>query len=97
MCTASGVTASSNTILASTAGSNRAVVAYQVTETSDSAVVIFSSSNFTNSTTLAAPSATSKPYGNKGFVVFRKGGDGAVLQANQATNTNVVGGFATVL
>ena len=97
MCTAAGVTATTNTITSSTPGSNRAVIAYQATETSDASVVIFSSSNFTNATTLEAPSATSKPYGNKGFVVFRKGGDGAVLQANQATNTNVVGGFAATL
>lgn len=97
MCSASGVTASSNTILASTAGSNRAVIAYQVSDTSDSAVVLFSSSNFTNVSPFTAPLATAKPYGNKGFVVFRKGGDGAVLQANQSTNTNVVGGSATTL
>ena len=98
MCTAAGITASSTTIISdSTSGSNRAVIAYQATELSDASVVIFSSSNFTNGSTPTVPSATSRPYGNKGFVVFRKGGDGAVLQVNQATNTSVVGGFAATL
>jgi hypothetical protein len=41
--------------------------------------------------------STGKPFGTKGFVVFRKGGDGTVLQMSQATNTNVIGGAATVL
>jgi prepilin-type N-terminal cleavage/methylation domain-containing protein len=97
MCSAPPITASSNTVINSTAGTTRAVIAYQVSETNDSAVVIFSSSNFTNQATPVAPVAAGKPFGNKGFVVFRKGGDGGVLQANQATNTNVVGGFATTL
>ena len=99
MCSAPSVTASSNTIVSgSTEGVNRAVIAYQVSDTNDSAVVIFSSSNFTNAASSpVAPVAAGKPYGTKGFVVFRKGGDGSVLQNNQATNTNVVGGFATKL
>lgn len=94
MCSAPPITATSNNVITSTAGTTRAVVAYQVSETNDSAVVIFSSSNFTNKSSPTAPLSTGKPYGTKGFVVFRKGGDGAVLQNNQATNTNVVGGFA---
>jgi hypothetical protein len=97
MCSAPPITASSNTVVTSTAGTTRAVIAYQVSETNDSAVVIFSSSNFTNQATPTAPVAAGKPFGNKGFVVFRKGGDGGVLQSSQATNTNVVGGSATIL
>jgi prepilin-type N-terminal cleavage/methylation domain-containing protein len=97
MCSSVPITASSNTITTSTAGTTRAVIAYQVSETNDSSVVIFSSSNFTNLATPVAPVATGKPFGNKGFVVFRKGGDGIFLQVSQATNTNVIGGAATVL
>lgn len=97
MCSAPPITASSNTVVTSTAGTTRAVIAYQVSETNDSAVVIFSSSNFTNQATPTAPVADSKPFGSKGFVVFRKSGDGGVLQASQATNTNVVGAAATIL
>lgn len=92
MCSAPSVTANSNNIATSTAGSNRAVVLYGVTDTNDSAVILFTTSNFTNLATPVAPIAAGKPYGTKGFVVFRKGGDGSVLQNNQATNTNFVGG-----
>jgi prepilin-type N-terminal cleavage/methylation domain-containing protein len=97
--TAPGVVAPLNTDPAGfTAGSNRAIVLYSVRETNDSSTVIFSSSNFTNGTTGGtAPVADGKPYGNKGFVVFRKGGDGAVLQARQAGQSNVVGGYAAPL
>lgn len=97
MCSAPPITVSSNTVVTSAAGTTRALVAYKVSETNDSAVVIFSTSNFTNKSGATAPVATGKPYGTKGFVVFRKGGDGTVLQNNQATNTNVVGGFAATL
>lgn len=98
MCSAPAVTASSNTIVTgSTPGTTRAVLGYQVSETNESTVVLFTSSNFTNANAPTAPIATGKPYGTKGFVVFRKGGDGAVLQTSQATNTNVIGGFATIL
>jgi prepilin-type N-terminal cleavage/methylation domain-containing protein len=97
MCSAPPITATSNAVVNSTAGTTRAVIAYQVSETNDSSVVIFSSSNFTNATSPTAPVAGGKPFGNKGFVVFRKGGDGGVLQVNQATNTNIVGGYAAPL
>ena len=97
MCSAPPITATSTNVVSSTPGTTRAIIAYQVSETNDSAVVIFSSSNFTNQASPTVPLATGKPYGAKGFVVFRKGGDGAVLQNNQATNTNVVGGFAAEL
>jgi prepilin-type N-terminal cleavage/methylation domain-containing protein len=98
MCSAPPITANTNTIVSgSAAGVSRAIVGYQVSETNDSAVVLFSSSNFTNKAAPVAPVASGKPFGNKGFVVFRKGGDGGILQVNQATNTNIVGGFAAEL
>jgi len=34
------------------------------------------------------------PFGNKGFVVFRKAGDGAILMPKQVGQTNVIGAFA---
>ena len=74
----------------------RAVLLYRVSETNDNNTVLFTSSNFTNAAPPVAPAANALPYGDKGFVVFRKGGDGAVLQARQATNTNVIGGFVDV-
>lgn len=71
-----------------------AIVAYQVAENSEGNVVFLSSANFTNTATGgAAPTATARPYGTKGFVVFRKAGDGTILQTRQAGNTNIVGAF----
>jgi prepilin-type N-terminal cleavage/methylation domain-containing protein len=77
----------------------RAILLYQVSETNNNNTVIFSSANFTNTSSGgSALSASALPYGDKGFVVFRKGGDGAVLQARQtgSTFTNVIGEFAEV-
>jgi prepilin-type N-terminal cleavage/methylation domain-containing protein len=77
------------------AGKNpgRAILLYPVSETNDSGATLFSSANFTNvqNGTPVAPVASSLPYGIKGFLIFRKGGDGAMLQQRQATNTNVIG------
>lgn len=77
--------------------SGRAIVLYPVSETNDSSFVLFSSANFTNTAGGGTrPAATALPYGEKGFIVFRKGGDGAILQARQTGQnfTNVIGGFA---
>lgn len=71
-----------------------AMVVYQVSENSEGNVVFLSTANFTNSSAGGtAPVAGGKPYGNKGFVVFRKAGDGAILQPRQAGQTNIVGGY----
>jgi prepilin-type N-terminal cleavage/methylation domain-containing protein len=73
----------------------RAVILYNVSETNDGSTVLFSSSNFTNNQSGGTPPVSSSlPYGEKGFVVFRKGGDGAVLQTRQAGQTNIVGAFS---
>ncbi|MEI8294371.1 MAG: type II secretion system protein [bacterium] len=98
MCSAPSVTALTNTIVSgSTPGTSRAIIAYQVSETNDSSVVLFTTSNFTNQASPVAPVSSAKPYGNKGFVVYRKGGDGGIIKPNQATNTNIIGGFASQL
>jgi len=98
MVSAPGVTAPLNTSPANlTTGtrSGRAIVLYNVSETNNGSTVLFSSSNFTNNANGgSALSAAALPYGDKGFVVFRKGGDGAVLQSKQAGQTNIVGGFS---
>lgn len=84
----------------SSAPTKSALVIYQVTENSDGATVFLSTANFTNSASGGtAPAATAKPYGNKGYVVFRKAGDGAILQPRQvgSTYTNIIGQFTNVL
>jgi len=98
MVSAPGVTAPLNTTPAGlTAGtkSGRAIILYNVADTNDSSTVLFSSSNFTNNTSGgAAPLKAALPYGDKGFIVFRKGGDGSILQSRQAGQTNIVGQFS---
>ncbi len=73
-----------------------ALILYKVTENSDGATVFLSSANFVNSTNGGnALQATSKPYGNKGYLVFRKAGDGTILQPRQtgSTYTNIIGQY----
>jgi len=71
------------------------ILMYAVSSNSPATAVIFTSANFTN-TPGGGLRLDSKavPYGTKGFVVFRKGGDGAIRLARQAGDTNVVGTFA---
>jgi len=74
-----------------------AVIVYSVAENSDGGTVFLTSANFTNSASGGVkPLNTARPYGEKGFVVFRKAGDGSILQARQTgqTYTNIIGGFA---
>lgn len=72
------------------------LVLYAVAENSDGATVFLSSANFTNIPAggpAGGLAATAKPYGNKGFVVFRKAGDGVILQPRQTgpTYSNIIG------
>jgi prepilin-type N-terminal cleavage/methylation domain-containing protein len=100
MVSAPGITAPLNTAPTGlTAGtkSGRAIILYNVSDTNDSSTVLFSSSNFTNNANGGtAPLKTALPYGDKGFVVFRKGGDGSILQSRQAGLTNIVGQFSGI-
>ncbi len=78
--------------------SDTAIFAYAVSTNSDSNTVFLTSANVTNTPTggtALEPSA--KPYGNKGFAVFRKGGDGAILLPKQVGNTNLIGTYAPIL
>ena len=97
---APGITVPPNAILedlkAGPGREGRAVVLYLVSETNNNNAVLFSTANFTNTLTGGEPlQSTSLPYGDKGYVVFRKGGDGAVLQSRQTGRgfTNVIGEY----
>jgi hypothetical protein len=71
-----------------------AVRVYAVTKDSSGGAVTFTSGNFTNTPTGGeALSPSAKPFGNKGFVVFRKGGDGSVYLPMQVGKTNLIGSF----
>ena len=92
-------TATLSSLTPGQAANGRAVVLYQVAETNENTTVLFSSSNFTNNSSGGdALSASSLPYGDKLYIVFRKGGDGSILQARQVGSTfsNVIGAFAEV-
>lgn len=74
---------------------NTGVLVYSIKEESEGSVVFLTSANFTNTPTGGSSlDASAKPFGNKGFAVFRKAGDGAILLPKQVGNTNVIGGFA---
>jgi type II secretory pathway pseudopilin PulG len=75
--------------------SNCAILVYAVSSKSSADTVLFTSANFLYSPTGGSVlNATNKPFGNKGFVVFRKGGDGAILLPRQVTATNIIGAYA---
>jgi len=90
MISAPGVIA--NPELAPNSQTKSAVKIYTVTENSDGGTIFLTTQNYTFNTPLTG---TNKPYGDKGFIVFRKAGDGTVLQARQAQLTNLVGTLPT--
>lgn len=74
---------------------NRAVVLYAVSSNSAPETVFLTSANFTNTPKGGVPLLkAAKPFGTKGFVVFRKGGDGTVLDKKQVGDTKVIGAYA---
>ena len=85
MLSAPGVLRGTNTAV--TAQTPSALNVFNVGEASPMQAVFITSANYTNGTALVA---SSKPFGNKAFIVFRKGGDGLVYQATQATNTTLL-------
>jgi type II secretory pathway pseudopilin PulG len=75
-----------------------AVLVYGVTEEDESDVVFLTTANFTNTPAGGSPPlADGKPFGDKVFVVFRKGGEGAILFPRFAGDTKLVGKYAPLL
>jgi prepilin-type N-terminal cleavage/methylation domain-containing protein len=75
-----------------------ALIAYQVQENSEGSTVFLSTANYDFSSGQGQPlSPTAKPYGDKGFVIFHKAGDGAVFLPKQATNSALIGTNANKL
>jgi len=80
--------------------SETAVRVYAVTKDSQVDAVLFTSGNFTNTPTGGeALNPSAKPYGNEGFVVFRKGGygvfdlSGSAYPPKYVGKTNIIGSF----
>jgi prepilin-type N-terminal cleavage/methylation domain-containing protein len=85
---ACGVTSSGtgNTQTVTLSGTS-AVKVYPVTEADASNVIFAVSRNYTYDTALtpSTTAAPNNPYGDKGFIVQRKGGDASVLRSGNAT------------
>ena len=85
MLSAAGAIRPTNTALSASTPS--ALSVFNIGESSTMQTAFITSANYTNGQPL---SATAKPFGNKAFVVFYKGGDGLVYQAMQASNTSLL-------
>ena len=63
-------------------GTTLAMKIFRITEAASSNVVFMESNNYTYDTTLAG--VTTNPFGDKGFIIQRKGGDASILRKNNA-------------
>ena len=81
-----------------TSMANSAVLVYAISTNSSGNTVFLTSANFTNTPNGGAPlDPKTKPFGNEGFVVFRKAGDGAILLPRQTNQTNIIGSYVPLL
>lgn len=75
------------------ATSNCAFKIYQVKESDGANVIFLATRNFTYSDnpSIAISMAPGVPFGDKGFVIFHKGGDGTFYKRQQATSKMLLG------
>ena len=66
-----------------------ALKVYLVKESDSSNTVFLASKNYTYNTPLNHPNV--QPYGDKGIVVLRKGGDASILKKQQTQKLNLIG------
>jgi len=66
-------------------GGTSALKVYKVSDVDPANTIFAATANYVYNET---PTATAAPYGDKGFVVIRKGGDASTFRKNQATVTN---------
>jgi prepilin-type N-terminal cleavage/methylation domain-containing protein len=72
-------------VLTGTSGGPAAIKVYDVLEADVANAIFCVSNNYVYDTDLAAPSV---PYGVKGFITVKKGGDAAIFRSGQAVNNN---------
>jgi hypothetical protein len=71
---------------------NCAFKIYKVTDRDPGNTIFLATKNFTyTSNASTAISSTVTPFGDKGFVIFHKGGDGTFYKKQQATNKTLLG------
>lgn len=71
-----------------------AVSSLHISNASPPTAVFLSTANFTNTPEGGLPlDRSARPFGNKGFVLFRKAGDGAILKPTQVGQTNIIGSY----
>lgn len=71
---------------------NCAFKIYQVTDRDAGTAILLATKNFTyTSSTTTAIDTTKSPFGDKGFVIFHKGGDGTFYKRQQATSKALLG------
>ena len=97
-----GAIASSTNLTNGSAANNGGIMVTKVSDSdgSDGSYVLFYTRNVTPSSTavwVTNATASNSLFGNRGFVVFRKGGDGSVYTMRQLTSTNLLGTFSTNL
>ncbi|HEX8678337.1 MAG TPA: type II secretion system protein, partial [Chthoniobacterales bacterium] len=74
-----------NGVTTVTLSGTSALKVYKVKDVNPANTIFSVTSNYVYN---ATPTATAAPYGDKGFVVMRKGGDASILRKNQATAAN---------
>jgi len=79
-CTATSTT--NNNVTTVTLGGTSALKVYPLSDKNASNTIFTTTANYTYNTAFGAQPPN--PYGDKGFVVIRKGGDGSVLKKNNA-------------
>ena len=87
---APGVIVSTNDLLTN---NRTAVLVYAVSTNSSGQAVFLSTANMTNTAEGGVLNPEAKPYGDKGVIVFRAAGDGAILQPRQVGQTNIIGSY----
>jgi prepilin-type N-terminal cleavage/methylation domain-containing protein len=86
MLSAPGAVRPPETAISSSTPSGLAI--FNVSDTNASTTVFITTANYLSAGQALDPNA--KPFGDKGFVTLRKGGDANVYQARQATNTQLI-------
>jgi len=71
-----------------TASTPSGLAVFNVSDTNTSTTIFLTTANYTSAGQTLDPNQ--KPFGDKGFVTLRKGGDANVYQARQATNTELI-------